>query len=100
MNRTSVAESPPHTEAELQTEGVLPAQLLRRAVTHGWIHSPTYMLGMETIQPASIDLRLGDCAYALRCSFLPDSDSTVGSPAETWVRVPPGFDIRVVKKSA
>ena len=31
----------------------------------------------ESIQPASVDLRLGDYAWALRCSFLPDSDSTV-----------------------
>ena len=29
------------------------------------------------MQPASIDLRLGDFAWALRCSFLPDVDSTV-----------------------
>ena len=31
----------------------------------------------ESVQPASIDLRLGEHAWALRCSFLPDSDSTV-----------------------
>ena len=29
------------------------------------------------MQPASVDLRLGEHAWALRCSFLPDSDSTV-----------------------
>src|SRR5205807_6384257 len=31
----------------------------------------------ESIQPASVDLRLGEYAWALRCSFLPDSISTV-----------------------
>jgi dCTP deaminase len=31
---------------------------------------------MENIQPASVDLRLGE-AWALRCSFLPDAGSTV-----------------------
>src|SRR5438067_7232812 len=29
------------------------------------------------MQPASVDLRLGEHAWALRCSFLPDSRSTV-----------------------
>ncbi len=33
--------------------------------------------GPEAIQPASIDLRLGDFAWALRCSFLPDVESPV-----------------------
>jgi dCTP deaminase len=31
----------------------------------------------ESVQPASVDLRLGEFAWALRCSFLPDSNSTV-----------------------
>ena len=34
------------------------------------------------VQPASIDLRLGDFAWALRCSFLPDVDSTVEEKTE------------------
>ena len=34
------------------------------------------------MQPASVDLRLGDQAWALRCSFLPDSDSTVEQKVE------------------
>jgi hypothetical protein len=29
-----------------------------------------------------------------------DPDSGVGTPTETWVRVPPGFEVRLVKKSA
>jgi len=38
--------------------------------------------GAEMIQPASIDLRLGDEAWALRCSFLPDVHSTVEEKVE------------------
>jgi dCTP deaminase len=34
------------------------------------------------VQPASLDLRLGEHAWALRCSFLPDSDSTVEEKIE------------------
>jgi len=36
-----------------------------------------WRIPQESVQPASVDLRLGDHAWALRCSFLPDSDSTV-----------------------
>jgi dCTP deaminase len=50
--------------------GVLPAQGLREAVVAGWIQSG-HTIPRANIQPASIDLRLGPTAYALRCSFLP-----------------------------
>lgn len=36
----------------------------------------------------------------LEADITSDSDSDIGEPAETWVRVPPGFDVRIVKKSA
>lgn len=58
-------------------EGVLPSQRLREAVAHGWITAGDWRIPQELIQPASIDLRLGDYAWALRCSFLPDSESSV-----------------------
>ena len=34
-------------------------------------------LDNDQIQPASIDLRLGSCAYRLRASFLPGSENSV-----------------------
>jgi dCTP deaminase len=57
--------------------GVLPSQRLRDAVSDGWIVAGDWRIPPESIQPASVDLRLGEEAWALRCSFLPDSDSTV-----------------------
>jgi dCTP deaminase len=45
-------------------------------VGKGWISSGDYRIRPESIQPASIDLRLADHAWALRCSFLP----SVGTP--------------------
>ena len=57
--------------------GVLPAQMLREAIASDWIVSGDWRIPGESVQPASVDLRLGDHAWALRCSFLPDSDSTV-----------------------
>src|SRR4051794_27452529 len=51
--------------------GILPSQWLRAAQDHGVIVSPTYTFEAQQIQPASVDLRLGDWAYRLQCSFLP-----------------------------
>ncbi len=64
------------------TEGVFPSQALSEAIAAEWVSSGDYRIRPEAIQPASIDLRLGDCAWALRCSFLPDVDSTVEEKIE------------------
>src|SRR5271166_233529 len=58
-------------------KGVLPSQRLREAVSRGWMVAGERRILPEAVQPASVDLRLGDHAWALRCSFLPDSHSTV-----------------------
>jgi len=62
--------------------GVLPSQRLREAVTRGLITTRDWRIPLESIQPASVDLRLGEFAWALRCSFLPDSNSTVEEKIE------------------
>jgi dCTP deaminase len=64
------------------TPGVFPSQELNRAIEAEWVSSGDYRIRPESIQPASIDLRLGDFAWALRCSFLPDVDSTVEEKIE------------------
>jgi dCTP deaminase len=56
---------------------VLPSQGLREAVSEGWISSGDYRIHPESVQPASIDLRLADHAWALRCSFLPSTGTPV-----------------------
>jgi dCTP deaminase len=61
---------------------VLPSQRLREAVSDGWILAGDWRIPPSSLQPASIDLRLGEHAWALRCSFLPDSDSTVEQKIE------------------
>lgn len=58
--------------------GVVPRQGLQKAADEGWVSSGEhYRIPPSSIQPASIDLRLGDYAWLLRCSFLPDAKSTV-----------------------
>ena len=47
-----------------------------------WIVAGDRRILPQSVQPASIDLRLGERAWVLRCSFLPDSDSTVEQKVE------------------
>jgi dCTP deaminase len=55
--------------------GVLASQMIARAIKDGWITaSDGAGIPDENIQPASLDLRLGNVAYRLRCSFLPDNE--------------------------
>jgi len=65
-----------------QSAGVLPAQSLREAIAAEWLVADPWRIPGESVQPASVDLRLGEHAWALRCSFLPDSNSTVEEKIE------------------
>ncbi|MDQ6698128.1 MAG: 2'-deoxycytidine 5'-triphosphate deaminase [Actinomycetota bacterium] len=57
------------------TSGVLPSQALRRAIAEGYVGGGEYRIPESSIQPASLDLRLGEVAYRIRCSFLPDRET-------------------------
>ena len=52
--------------------GVLPSQYLTQAIEAGVIDAGEFKIPAANIQPASLDLRLGEVAYRIRCSFLPD----------------------------
>jgi dCTP deaminase len=54
-------------------QGVLPSQLLQKAVDLGMIDAGDFKIPATSIQPASLDLRLGEVAYRVRSSFLPDT---------------------------
>jgi dCTP deaminase len=79
---TTAAHQTTDTAPVAVAGGVLPSQRLREAIAHEWIHAGNWRIPQELIQPASIDLRLGDHAWALRCSFLPDSESSVEDKLE------------------
>jgi dCTP deaminase len=53
--------------------GVLASQHLRRAIDAGVIGAAAAAIPDASVQPASLDLHLGDVAYRIRCSFLPDA---------------------------
>lgn len=70
-------------EVFLRTKGILPVQKLRLLGDTGIIGShPKYPLQNSQFQPNSIDLRLGEKAYRVRCSFLPE-DQTVMEKVDT-----------------
>ena len=58
-----------------EREGVLPSQWLASAIAEGVIDAGGFTIPKDNIQPASLDLRLGEVAYRIRCSFLPGADT-------------------------
>src|ERR1700759_4754796 len=56
--------------------GILPDRMIAAMADAGLI-LPAYPFVESQIQPASLDLRLGDIAYRVRASFLPGPDATV-----------------------
>src|SRR5438874_7741117 len=65
-------------ETERST-GLWPAQLLRTAVHQGHEIQSAAAIQSDQIQPASLDLRLGEVAYRVRASFLPGPQTTVAA---------------------
>jgi len=67
-----------------ETPGVLPSQLLAEAIEAGYLEAGELRIPRESIQPASLDLRLGESAFRIRCSFLPGAE-TVDRKVEDYV---------------
>lgn len=63
-------------EVYLRTKGILPVQKLRLLAEAGILASRDgYPLEEDQFQPNSVDLRLGETAYRVRCSFLPENET-------------------------
>lgn len=71
MNSTA-----PLPQAANQPTGIFPSQDLRALIERGAVTAAT-PIGEELVQPASIDLRLGEFAWRVQASFLPGPDATV-----------------------
>jgi dCTP deaminase len=73
---SSTVDQPAKTRRTLglpnDAHGVLPSQALEQAVDAGIVEADDFKIPPSNIQPASIDLRLGETAYRIRSSFLPD----------------------------
>ncbi|HVC54407.1 MAG TPA: 2'-deoxycytidine 5'-triphosphate deaminase [Stellaceae bacterium] len=75
---------PPPEPRELEhATGILPSQLLRDAIERTREIRSLEPIGDDQIQPASVDLRLGDVAHRVRASFLPGPDHSVAEKLQT-----------------
>jgi dCTP deaminase len=55
-----------------RAEGMLPSQEIREIISKGYIRTPLYQpITERQIQPASLDLRLGEVGYRVQASFVP-----------------------------
>jgi len=61
---------------QLRTTGILPSQAIKDLLANRRVFASPEV-GEEQIQPASLDLRLGDMAHRVQASFLPGPKSTV-----------------------
>lgn len=66
----------PLQQAHGRTTGILPSQEIRALISRGHV-SASPEINPEHIQPASLDLRLGNMAHRVRASFLPGPNNTV-----------------------
>ncbi len=69
-------------DSDLWSRGVFPARYIERLAKRGGIVSDR-PFDADQVQPASLDLRLGNVAYRVRASFLPGPEHTVAERIET-----------------
>ena len=69
-------QGPVTVSALTSKKGVLPAHAIRQLLELGVV-TTSRPLDVDQIQPASLDLRLGEVAYRVRASFLPGPRATV-----------------------
>src|ERR1700733_13091607 len=60
----------PSEPSDARTTGILPSQTIKELIARGQIIG-NRPITEEQIQPASLDLRLGDIAHRVQASFLP-----------------------------
>src|SRR5437762_6989186 len=65
----------------IHANGILPDRMIAAMAESGLI-LPAYPFVESQIQPASLDLRLGDVAFRVRASFLPGPGATVADRIE------------------
>src|SRR6266478_23127 len=75
-----------------RTSGILPSQAIQDLIARECVVGNT-AITEDQIQPASLDLRLGDIAHRVRASFLPGPHSTVDAIFFLMRRRPPSFTL-------
>jgi len=67
-------------------EGMLPSQEIRELISNGHVRSFSKIIEQQ-IQPASLDLRLGDVGYRVLASFVPRKSTVEGRIADLDLRM-------------
>jgi dCTP deaminase len=71
-----------------RAEGMLPSQEIRELISKGHIRTSAYQPITETqIQPASLDLRLGDIGYRVQASFVPQHSTVEQGIADAGLKM-------------
>lgn len=73
MNDAATRDGTAATARTADYTGILPSQKIREMLASGEIRPLMRPIEADQLQPASIDLRLGDYAYPIDTSFLPGS---------------------------
>ena len=92
MSRARPKARPHRAGESTYAQGVLPDTFWREAIERGWVRSKERPIPPESIQPASLDLRLGPRAYRLRSSFLPGGGSVADALADYRLGAPISLD--------
>ncbi len=77
--------NPPETS---RMDGMLPSQEIRELIANGSISAPAFSdIAEQQIQPASLDLRLGDIGYRVQASFVPQNRTVEGGIVDAGLRM-------------
>jgi dCTP deaminase len=74
------------TSETTRTEGMLPSQEIRELIANGHIRAFPEITEQQ-IQPASLDLRLGEVGYRVQASFVPQRSSVEGKISDLALRM-------------
>src|SRR5690348_14109810 len=74
--RVSLFSDTAEAQGETRGTGILPSQGIRALLEQGRV-SAVPSIPEEQVQPASLDLRLGEMAHRVQASFLPGRFATV-----------------------
>jgi dCTP deaminase len=72
----------PEASSKSRSPGILPSQQIRQLITDG-VLKLARPADADQVQPASVDLRLGNRAWRVRASFLPSEGTSVGDKVKS-----------------
>ncbi|HEY6348410.1 MAG TPA: 2'-deoxycytidine 5'-triphosphate deaminase [Candidatus Angelobacter sp.] len=83
---TLFPELPNESSSTTRTDGMLPSQEIRQLIAQGNIRSIPEITEQQ-IQPASLDLRLGEIGYRVRASFVPQHSTVERGIVDAGLRM-------------